>query len=140
MTNKIYKNQIEAANLLVQAVKNGHKVLLLIAEPQSGKTGVMINFCYQLKKEYHNVAPVNIFIPGDISLKEQTDMRFNEEYENEKGQTIKLTSGLTKIWYPNILCTEKQENIFLEEYKNRKKDVKNDSGILFSCYAFIFNC
>ena len=48
----IYRNQENAANNIISKFLNeNHKQCLSIAEPQSGKTGCLIDVTYQLYKK-----------------------------------------------------------------------------------------
>jgi hypothetical protein len=43
-----YQNQQEAAQKVIQAFQEGKHLVILVAQPGAGKTGVMLEVCYQL--------------------------------------------------------------------------------------------
>lgn len=126
--NSIYSNQEEASNNIVSKFLNEkHQQCLLIAEPQSGKTGCLIDVTYQFLKKHNNVCYTNIYIPSATELRDQTKERFGGKYIRETTSSkVNLGGDRVKIYYPANLHHEKSQKEFSNSINNCRKNIEFD--------------
>ncbi len=125
---KIFDNQKNAANIIMDKVHNNSRSFLLIAEPQSGKTGAMVDFCLKLEEEYPHLF-LHIFIPSDLTLKDQTKLRFCADTERE-GYITSLDQKRINIHYPQSLRSAKSKDDFESSLNNDRKIVRQKNGMI----------
>lgn len=91
MPEQIYINQVKAGNELYEIIgTESVPVSLLVASPQSGKTGAMIHLCEKLYDDNYRFL---IFGPSDTALKNQTQERIEMH--------PKISANLlgSKVWH-----------------------------------------
>lgn len=91
MAEKLYDNQVAASRSILEKLKAGRKITLLVAQCQSGKTGALISLTQQLmlmstlmgekKTREQSMRPemcYSLFLigPSDTNLRDQTISRF----------------------------------------------------------------